>query len=121
MTLVIIGHVLCATAWWFAHEQRTVTGQIRWINLAVVGVVTVAFADATWLLRARWLLRMRRRQLLADWTHTAPPSIDTSLVVAGPGLDRFHRPSCALAAGRGWSSVDRSVVEDRLPCGVCRP
>jgi hypothetical protein len=44
--------------------------------------------------------------------------------LAGAGMERYHRPDCALAAGRtGWTTATRQEHEaaGRRACGVCRP
>jgi hypothetical protein len=120
--LAVAGHVICGAGWWMVHQRSTFDGRITPIEIAVLGLVLVIFADVSWLLRARFALLTRRRALLDDMVDepaaviASPPAV----VVGGSGLERYHRPSCPLAAGKQWPVLeDRG--RDRQPCGVCKP
>jgi len=121
--VAVTGHVLWIAGWWLAHREAVFGDQIRWATLAVAGFVIAAYSDVSWLLRARWAI-LRRREALFPSVETLPVELaGGELVVAGPGRDRFHTPSCPFAAGRGWSPVSRSeaTAAGQAPCGVCEP
>jgi hypothetical protein len=120
-----LGHVLCLVAWWLVSREAGFNHQARWAALSVAGFVVVAYADVSWLLRARWAVMQRRRRLLPD---AAPEAAVVASpvgvgVVVGEGLVHFHRPDCPLAAGKGWRSVEREVAlaGGRRRCGMCEP
>jgi hypothetical protein len=121
----VIGHAAAVVAWFGAAHQLTLDAQVPWASLAVAGFAVAGYADITWLLHARFALVQRRERLLPT---ELPATVALSAgetgpeaLVAGPGLARFHRASCPLAAGRGWPEVERprAVADGRLPCGVC--
>lgn len=123
----VIGHLAAVLAWFLAANEETFDGQVPWASLAVAGFVIAGYADITWLLQARFALLQRRERLLPFEVAAAAPNPavehDDHTLVAGPGLARFHRSTCALAAGRGWSAVERAqaVADGQRPCGVCTP
>jgi hypothetical protein len=93
----------------------------------VAGFAVAGYADITWLLQARFALLQRREQLLPAEVAVVAPVLaighDADTLVAGPGLARFHRSTCALAGDRGWPVVQRddAVAAGQHPCGVCNP
>jgi hypothetical protein len=122
-----LGHVLCLVAWWLVSREAGFNHQARWAALGVAGFVVVAYADVSWLLRARWAVMQRRRRLLPDSPPDSVPAAVVGLVgsgvVVGEGLVHFHRPDCPLAAGKGWRLVDReaALAGGRRQCGMCEP
>jgi hypothetical protein len=120
----VLGHGMAVVAWYLATHEDTLDGQVPWASLAVAGFAMAAYADVTWLLQSRFAILQRRARLLPDDVPLAAASaVDDSTFVGGPGLGRFHRPSCPLAADRHWPTLDRhdALVAGRLPCGVCKP
>jgi hypothetical protein len=121
----VLGHVVAGVAWFGAAHEQSLDGQVPWASLAVAGFAIAGYADITWLLQARFSLLQRRERLLpAELPAVAAmPTAGTGPepLLAGPGLARFHRASCPLAAGRSWPEVDRdeALAAGRLPCGVC--
>lgn len=109
-----------------AAREAAFPDQMPAVNVAVVGLVVVAYADASWLARAHRRIVERRRVLLArvvDGAGPAAPAASTK-VVSGPGLGFYHRPGCGFAAARDWPLLPRDEVAARdaqRPCGVCRP
>jgi hypothetical protein len=75
---------------------------------------------------------MRRRALLGEPARVSsvraaapafvPLSADDAFV-GDPKLTMYHRPECALAAGRSWTAMPRAAHESagRTACLVCRP
>jgi hypothetical protein len=122
---VVAGIVLAAVGWWGGSRQAAFAKQVAWINVGVLGFVVAAVGEVTWMRRGRATLRARRTELLPDVSDAVESLGAAALtrVVAGPGLERFHRPDCPLAAGRRWRTYDRASAArgGRRPCGVCRP
>jgi hypothetical protein len=125
--LGVFGLAAWIVAWWSAAHKASFNDQIPWATVAVAGFILVAYADVTWLLRARNAIVQRREALLpADPPSLAtvvPLAVASGSVVGGPGLDRFHRADCPLAAGKGWPTIDVDAArgEGRRACGVCAP
>jgi hypothetical protein len=122
----LIGYVIAALAWWFASREVTLNDQVGSAALGVGACALVAYANITWLLQGRFAIVQRRERLLPAELASdgaAPPWDEQEGVVAGPGLALFHRPSCALVAGRDWPVLDRARGPrgGRVPCGICRP
>jgi hypothetical protein len=123
--LGVIGVAAWIVAWWSAAREASFNDQIPWATVAVAGFIVVAYADVTWLLRARTAIVQRREALLpADPPSPAtvfPLAVAGEVVVGGPGLDRFHSADCPLARGKGWPALelDAARAEGRRPCGVC--
>jgi hypothetical protein len=119
----LVGHAIAVAAWFLAANEDTLDGQVPWASLAVAGFAVAAYADITWLLQARFAILQRRAGLLPNDLPRAAAPTGADVLVAGPGLARFHRASCPLAAGRDWPGIDRhdAIAEGRQPCGVCAP
>ncbi|HUE09094.1 MAG TPA: hypothetical protein VMP41_16840 [Acidimicrobiales bacterium] len=136
-----LGGVVIAVAWYIAAGEATFGQQVGPLDAALAGLLLSGVGNLAWLLHGRRALGERRRLLLPNVSDDAA-SADQETVPVGPlsrsevagtvpdeflageGMERFHRPECALAAGRtGWASATREEHEDagRRPCGVCRP
>jgi hypothetical protein len=142
-----LGGIAVAVSWYVCAGDLQFSQQVGPIDAAMAGLLLAGVGNLAWLLHGRRALGERRRALLADVTlggldqpapvgtrrrlgsasRTMTPvasAADESLFVAGEGMERFHRPDCALAAGRtGWSTLPRQEHEaaGRRPCGVCHP
>ena len=133
--LVAAGAVLTGVGWWRTADEASWDHQVTPVAIALVGFGLAAFGVVSWLLRARAVLMDRRGVLLSDErlaAHGFVPTVEPGVggaagastsVVAHRDEGRFHRPGCALASGRGWSTFARAELADegRLPCGICRP
>lgn len=118
-------------AWFLASGTSTITAQIAYANLSVVGLIIAGYANAIWLLRGARAVGERRQRLLEDidggpslgHRPTATHADNGGPLVAGEGLRFYHRPDCAMASGRDVRSADRPQHEAAglRPCGVCRP
>jgi hypothetical protein len=117
----MVGHVIWAVGWWMAAQREGFDERIPAVEVAVLGLLVVIFADVSWLLRARFSLMTRRHALLPDATDEPAMAVGgpVSAVVGGPGLDRYHRADCPLADGKGWPVLPPSERDVRRPCQVC--
>jgi hypothetical protein len=134
-----LGGIVIAVAWYVAAGEATFAQQVGPLDAAVAGLLLSGVGNLAWLLHGRRALGERRRLLLPDLAEATPdpqpvlvgplstPAVARAtdeVFLAGEGMDRFHRPGCALAAGRtGWTTATRRHHEEagRRPCGVCRP
>lgn len=141
-----LGGIVVVVAWYVAAGEATFSQQVAPVDAALAGLLLSGIGNLVWLLHGRRALGERRRLLLPDVVAAAaveptvaletggdpgalatPPSGTASVedvFLAGEGMERYHRPDCALAAGRaGWTTATRSEHEaaGRRPCGVCRP
>jgi hypothetical protein len=136
-----LGGIVIVVAWYVAAGEATFAQQVGPIDAALAGLVLSGMGNLAWLLHGRRALGERRQLMLPDVAAATPMAPAQPLVVgplsssaataaaddvflAGEGMERFHRPNCALAAGRtGWTTATRREQEaaGRRPCGVCRP
>jgi len=135
---VAIGGIVIAAAWYVCAGDASFAQQIGPTNAAVAGLLLSGVGNTTWLLKGRRVLGERRRALLPDVLVPVGTSLgddavaDTAaglesqhaLLVGGDGMERYHRPTCPLAAGRqGWTAMtaERHEAAGRRACGVCLP
>lgn len=136
-----LGGIVIAVGWYIAAGEATFGQQVGPLDAALAGLFLSAVGNLGWLLRGRRALGERRKLLLPNVVGTAASEVAPAVVVhpvlspssaasasevflAGEGMERYHRPDCALAAGRtGWTTATRREheVAGRRPCGVCRP
>jgi hypothetical protein len=136
-----LGGIVIVVAWYIAAGEATFGQQVGPLDAALAGLLLSGLGNLAWLLHGRRALGERRRLLLPDITEATaatdahatdvgPLSTPTTaaavedVFLAGEGMERFHRPDCALATGRtGWTTATRREHEGagRRPCGVCRP
>src|SRR6185437_4675303 len=101
--------------------------QVGPLDAALAGLLLSGVGNLVWLLHGRRAVGERRRLLLPDVAASAaahvvvavpPPSpastaTEADVFLAGEGMERFHRPGCALAAGRtGWTTATRQEHEE---------
>jgi hypothetical protein len=139
------GAIVIGVAWYVCAGDVSLNQQIGPVDIAVAGLLLSGLGNATWLLRGRRAVGERRRTLLPDpvaqvrrvravqgdippsdlqATHADVPAVSTEVFLAGSDMERFHRATCPLAAGRsGWTTMTRQEHLDagRKPCGVCQP
>jgi len=142
---IFAGATVIGVAWYVCAGDLSLKQQIGPTDAAVAGLLLSGLGNATWLLRGRRAVGERRRTLLPDPAAQvqrvrqargsvpapvlppnsgAAPVIAAEVFLAGPDMERFHRPNCALAAGRsGWTTMTRQehMAAGRKPCGVCDP
>jgi hypothetical protein len=135
-----LGGIVVALSWYIAAGEATFGQQVGPIDAALAGLLLSGIGNLAWLLHGRRALGERRLMLLPDVADalsneqapaepvvlagSSSPASQDAVFLAGAGMERYHRPDCALAAGRaGWMTATRTEHEDagRRPCGVCRP
>ncbi len=138
---IFAGAVVIGVAWYICAGDVSLNQQIGPTDVAVAGLLLSGLGNATWLLRGRRAVGERRRVLLPNplaqvessrvarvvtstsAVQSTPSDAPTEVFLAGPGMELFHRPTCALAAGRsGWTTMTRQehLAGGRKPCGVCQ-
>jgi hypothetical protein len=124
--------VLILVGWWQAAGTGSVRSGVAWLNLCLAGLVVAGVANGLWLLRGRQAVTLARVSVLG---HPRPvrvgsresvyPAEDNghAVLVAMPGLRRFHRPGCLLVAGKRVRVASRVAHQRarRLACEVCEP
>jgi 4-amino-4-deoxy-L-arabinose transferase-like glycosyltransferase len=122
-----------ALTWYGASDQPDWADQLPWASLGVAATTIALLGLVSWLVAGLRRVRRLRREVLPLLAANAAPrrsasgaavtAIGTALVTA-PGMTRYHRPACPLAAGKPVQSV-RPVRPDEadgaglVPCGVC--
>jgi hypothetical protein len=120
---------MCVVAWVLMSGEPSFSRQAGPASLGVGGLLVTCYAHVAWVLRGRWAIGFRSRDLLAGMTTlpaavaAGPTAQSRETLVAGHNMRYFHRDKCPLAAGRGWASAsaERHVADGRQPCGMCRP
>ena len=120
-------------AWWKASSQPLAREHEPWLNLGIGAVLVSGAVNGLFLMAARRAVAERRTLLYRTACRTLPlPTARPGAVVgpqraaefvAGPAMTRYHRPTCALAAGKAVRLERRRAHEaaGRRPCGICRP
>jgi hypothetical protein len=116
-------------SWYSVAGKATWNDQVAPLNLGIVSVVVTYGAGLSLLLAGRRSVGIRQVALLGEPPVVAPGSHPTELVahsdavVSGPGLHRYHRADCSMAAGKHFAAASRAEHETagRTGCGVCRP
>ncbi len=138
--LVAVGSVLWFAGWYSASDKLVEGDQMAALNVSAAGTLIANAGLVSWFLNGRRAIRTRRRALLERRraqlasgqtgaevvdvvAATLEPRSSSPMLVGGPGLRRYHRADCPLAAGRQWPVASRTDHEDagRIPCGACRP
>ena len=127
---LLLGALLVLVAWRRTGTTADGAEQFAWLNVGVIGVIAAAFAAALWVRGGRRAVRRRQAAVLAGLAPAGSESDalavmgdDAVLPVATDRCRRYHRPGCALAAGRGAMPARRDEHEaaGRLACEVCHP
>ena len=122
-----IGLVLIIAGWYQASGEVTVRGQLTWLNVSMVGLGVSGWANGMWLWRGRQVIGLARATMLPLASNRKgprpTPALPESSLVTGPGMSRFHRPSCPLVAGKDVSGETLAHFERRglTACDVCQP
>lgn len=120
--------VLLIVGWYQTSGQLTLRGQLTWFNVSLAGLGLAGFANGAWLLRGRQAVGLARAATVpvasgAGDGGAARPWSQSTKLVAGPGMSRYHHPSCPFAAGRDVAPATWEDHEDEglVPCEVCLP
>ena len=116
-------------SWYAVAGKATWDQQVAPLNVGIVSVVFTFGAGVSLLLAGRRSVGIRRVALLGE-----PPVVAAGVpvtqvaahsdaLVSGPGLQRYHRADCSMAAGKHFAPASRAEHETagRTGCGVCRP
>lgn len=127
--LVVAAHLLALAAIVAAllgsRSATTLTDQVPWLNLAVVGLVATASAHGCLLLAGRRAVGRRRRTVVPDPPLAVPAASSSPAPVDDwywtPGTRRAHRPGCALLTGRRFRPVGSAEIraETLERCELC--
>jgi hypothetical protein len=132
----VIGQTLVVAvllwAWWRASSQPLARDHEPWLNLGIGAVLVSGAVNGLFLMGARRAVTLRRALLFRTASLANPISPGPVAAggpqrapkfAAGPAMTRYHRPTCALAAGKPVELERRSDHEaaGRRPCGICRP
>jgi hypothetical protein len=142
MVANIGGLAMIVTGWWVVSGSGTAHAQLGWLNLCVAGLVVAGGANAWWLARG-WRVVCLARQVVFPWPPghaagwAATPNygpvaapigrvvrpVPSGIVVSGPGMTRYHRAGCIMAAGKDVAGKPAAECEAAglAPCQVCQP
>ena len=135
--VVVVGNavaLLLITAGWLAVSgARSLPDQQNSINVGLAGILVAGAANALWLGVGRRSVRTLRdevlpgpgagRQAFGGEASQGIAVVDSGQLVTGPGMTRYHRPSCTMAHGKALTAA-RQVEHERaglVACEVCRP
>ena len=120
-----------ALTWYGASAQPDWPDQLPWASLGVAATTVALLGLVGWLVAGLRRVRRLRREVLPLLQALAQAGavpgcsagaagvtpISAGLVTA-PGMTRFHRPACPLAAGKPVQPVEADGA-GLVPCGVC--
>jgi hypothetical protein len=114
--------------WWGVSGTARLSHQVPWVVVGTAGLIVLGAGNGLWLLIGRRAVAERRRSLLGAFA-AAPLTASTHRNGAGPkpvwatGMQRYHRPTCQLVAGKATrsSSISAHHRAGRQPCGMCQP
>ena len=115
----VAGGALLVLSWYGASGTARLGTGIAWANVGALGLVVAGTGNVVWLLYGHRAVRARQRALIerAAPLQDEPPTIDlTATLVAVPGGQRAHRPTCPLVRGKATIAA-----ADHVPCEACRP
>jgi hypothetical protein len=118
-----VGLVLILAGWVGASDEVTLDRQTPWIAVSVAGALVGAGAAALWLLELRRAVRTRVLAVVAavDGLPLVVADADDAVRVRRRGARLFHRPGCALVAGRTVAGGDAASwrAEGLEACEAC--
>ena len=122
-----VGLVLIAAGWWQLADLGVVRDQLAWFVVCLTGLGVAGVTNGIWLLRGQRAVTAARVEMAAGLRarreRAVPVATNGSGYVAAPATARYHRPGCALVAGRAVEAAGRAghEVAGRRPCEACRP
>jgi hypothetical protein len=128
LLLSIVGVLVVFAGWYILSSHDTFAGVIPGLDIAIVGVLLIGYAQATFVLRGYRTVQDRtaalfpRAQSEGAAREGAPVRGATAGLVALDGLRFFHRPDCPLVQGKPYREVTVPLGSDeRRACPVCVP
>jgi hypothetical protein len=138
---VLAGGTLVVLGWYGSAGTANLGGQLAWMSAAIGGTILAGTGASFWFVSGYRAVQSRRsglaqhpvallaaearaRQGSAGEGQVAEETAaQQSALVSAPQLTRYHRPDCALVAGRTTTAASRATHEraGRTPCGVCAP
>jgi hypothetical protein len=123
-----LGLVLIAAGAIEATGSGSAKTNLAWLNLSLAGLIVSGVGNGLWLFRGRQAVTSARVMALSLFM-AEPTDIayehagETSPLVSGSEMTRYHRAQCALANGRSLHVASRTAHEadGLLPCEVCNP
>jgi len=123
------GGIGVAAGWFGASGATDVRDQIAWAATAAIAIGVTAVAEMRWLLVGRRAIGQGRvlvtdivaRSMRANAARAAAD--DDTMLVAGPAMTHYHRPTCILVRGKATSGLAPAAIArcERDPCDVCLP
>jgi hypothetical protein len=122
-----VGLVLLIAGWWGARDEVALDRQAPWVAVTVVGVVVAAASVALWLLSTRRAVAARVAAVVARVGALPEAPVDRSVAElrvrrrSGASV-LFHRPDCALVAGRTVrrGQRERWIDDGLVACEACQ-
>lgn len=119
-----------ALTWYGASGQADWADELPRASVGVAATTVAVLGLVSWLMAGLRRVRRLRREVLpllragAVVRHSARPvvaSLAGSPFVTAPGMTRFHRPTCPLAAGKPVHPLRRDEANGAglVPCGMC--
>ena len=119
-----------AVTWGGASSKPDWPDQLPWASLGAAATTVALLGLITWLAAGLRRVRRLRRDVLPLVAAAASGAHSTVLTsqaagrdafVSAPGMTRFHRPACPLAAGKPVQPVPTPEAGGAglVPCKVC--
>ena len=133
--MALAGFAFVGVAAFASSRTSDLATQVRWTNVAVVGVIVLGVGNLLWLITGRRAVGELRRvlvpRLLAFESCTARAGVGAGDVeldavaafVSSRIMTKYHLRTCALVRDKAVRAASLAVHErrGRRPCGVCLP
>lgn len=126
---LVVGAVGLAIAWFGAAGSPVFRTELIWIAIAVLVCAVATIAEVLWLLVGFRRLRSERRAVAAmvrqrherrqAQNPQAAQAADPAAFVAAPEMQRRHRPSCDVVAGKPVAFLSAADSDALVGCGMC--
>ena len=124
-----VGLAGLALTWFGASGRADWPDQLPWASVGAAATTVALLGLVTWLVAGLRRVRRLRREVLPLVAAAASLSRNAgaagaaagSVLVSAPGMTRFHRPACPLAAGKPVQPVPTPEAGGAglVPCKVC--
>jgi len=116
-------------SWYGGSGRADWADELPWACLGAAATAVAVLGLVSWLTAGLRRVRRLRREVLplvqaAALRHSPRPAAASPAgggFVTAPGMTRFHRPTCPLAAGKPVQPVRVDDIDRAglVPCGVC--